>query len=289
MILFKNSVEKVTCMKKSLKDILLLLWYFLSTFLVIFIVFFIIAYVIKNGIYTINKDFLLHNPKGMPLGKEGGIFPAIVGSLLLMFISSITASILGIATAVYLTLYNKNKKIDGIIHIIIHSISGIPSIVLGLFGYSFLVFFLNLGVSLLAGAITLSIMIFPYIEVVTEKAIEEVDKKLIVSSYSLGIDKTYTFFKIILPQCIEEIMSGIMLSGGFAMGATAPIMLTSAVISAPTPDSIMSPVMALSYHLYILISQGISMENAYGTAFVLMSILIILNFLSMLIVRRRRE
>ncbi|MCW6075350.1 phosphate ABC transporter permease PstA [Clostridium sporogenes] len=275
-------------MKKPLKDILLLLWYFLSTFLVIFIVFFIIAYVIKNGIHTINKDFLLHNPKGMPLGKEGGIFPAIVGSLLLMFISSITASILGIATAVYLTLYNKNKKIDGIIHIIIHSISGIPSIVLGLFGYSFLVFFLDLGVSLLAGAITLSIMIFPYIEVVTEKAIEEVDKKLIVSYYSLGIDKTYTFFKIILPQCVEEIVSGIMLSGGFAMGATAPIMLTSAVISAPTPDSIMSPVMALSYHLYILISQGISMENAYGTAFVLMSILIILNFLSMLIVRRRR-
>ncbi|MBY7065509.1 phosphate ABC transporter permease PstA [Clostridium sporogenes] len=275
-------------MKKSLKDILLLLWYFLSTFLVIFIVFFIIAYVIKNGIHTINKDFLLDNPKGMPLGKEGGIFPAIVGSLLLMFISSITASILGIATAVYLTLYNKNKKIDSIIHIIIHSISGIPSIVLGLFGYSFLVFFLDLGVSLLAGAITLSIMIFPYIEVVTEKAIEEVDKKLIISSYSLGIDKTYTFFKIILPQCVEEIVSGIMLSGGFAMGATAPIMLTSAVISAPTPDSIMSPVMALSYHLYILISQGISMENAYGTAFVLISILIILNFLSMLIIRRRR-
>ncbi|AJD31686.1 MULTISPECIES: phosphate ABC transporter permease PstA [Clostridium] len=275
-------------MKKSLKDILLLLWYFLSTFLVIFIVFFIIAHVIKNGIHTINKDFLLDNPKGMPLGKEGGIFPAIVGSLLLMFISSITASILGIATAVYLTLYNKNKKIDSIIHIIIHSISGIPSIVLGLFGYSFLVFFLDLGVSLLAGAITLSIMIFPYIEVVTEKAIEEVDKKLIISSYSLGIDKTYTFFKIILPQCVEEIVSGIMLSGGFAMGATAPIMLTSAVISAPTPDSIMSPVMALSYHLYILISQGISMENAYGTAFVLMSILIILNFLSMLIIRRRR-
>lgn len=275
-------------MKKSLKDILLLLWYFLSTFLVIFIVFFIIAHVIKNGIHTINKDFLLDNPKGMPLGKEGGIFPAIVGSLLLMFISSITASILGIATAVYLTLYNKNKKIDSIIHIIIHSISGIPSIVLGLFGYSFLVFFLDLGVSLLAGAITLSIMIFPYIEVVTEKAIEEVDKKLIISSYSLGIDKTCTFFKIILPQCVEEIVSGIMLSGGFAMGATAPIMLTSAVISAPTPDSIMSPVMALSYHLYILISQGISMENAYGTAFVLMSILIILNFLSMLIIRRRR-
>ncbi|HDK7161017.1 TPA: phosphate ABC transporter permease PstA [Clostridium botulinum] len=275
-------------MKRSLKDILLLLWYFLSSFLVVFIVFFIIAYVFKNGIHTINKDFLLDNPKGMPLGKEGGIFPAIVGSLLLMFISSITASILGIATAVYLTLYNKNKKIDSIIHIIIHSISGIPSIVLGLFGYSFLVFFLDLGVSLLAGAITLSIMIFPYIEVVTEKAIEEVDKKLIVSSYSLGIDKTYTFFKIILPQCIEEIVSGIMLSGGFAMGATAPIMLTSAVISAPTPDSMMSPVMALSYHLYILISQGISIENAYGTAFVLMSILIILNFLSMLVVRRRR-
>jgi len=113
----------VNCMKKSLKDILLLLWYFLSTFLVVFIVFFIIAYVFKNGMHTINKDFLLDNPKGMPIVKKGGIFPAIIGSLLLMFISSITASILGIATAVYLTLYNKNKKIDSIIHIIIHSIS----------------------------------------------------------------------------------------------------------------------------------------------------------------------
>ncbi|EJO5346277.1 phosphate ABC transporter permease PstA [Clostridium botulinum] len=275
-------------MKKSLKDILLLSWYFFSTFLVVFIVFFIIAYVLKNGIHTINKDFLLDTPKGMPLGKEGGIFPAIVGSLLLMAISSITAAILGISTAIYIILYNKNKKIDSILHIIIHSIAGIPSIVLGLFGYSFLVFFLDLGVSLLAGAITLAIMIFPYIEVVTEKAIEEVDKKLIVSSYSLGIDKTYTLFKIILPQCIDEIVSGIMLSGGFAMGATAPIMLTSAVISAPTPDSIMSPVMALPYHLYILISQGISMENAYGTALVLISILILLNFLSMIIVKRRR-
>lgn len=275
-------------MKKSLKDIFLLLWYFISTFIVVFIVFFIIIYVMKNGVQVIDKNFLLDYPKGMPLGKEGGILPAIIGSILLMVISSITASILGISTAVYLTLYNKNKKTDTIMHIIIHSIAGIPSIVLGLFGYSFLVFFLKLGVSLLAGAITLSIMIFPYIEVVTEKAIEGVDNRLILSSYALGINKTYTLFKIILPQCMEEIMSGIMLSGGFAMGATAPIMLTSAVISAPTPDSIMSPIMALPYHLYILISQGISMENAYGTAFILMLILVILNFLSMLILRRRR-
>lgn len=124
-------------MKKSLKDILLLLWYFLSTFLVVFIVFFIIAYVFKNGIHTINKDFLLDNPKGMPLGKEGGIFPAIVGSLLLMFISSITASILGIATAVYLTLYNRNKKIDSnnTFHIrdSIHSFGVVWILIFGIF------------------------------------------------------------------------------------------------------------------------------------------------------------
>ncbi|NEZ47191.1 phosphate ABC transporter permease PstA [Clostridium niameyense] len=275
-------------MKKSFKNILLFLWYFLSISIVISIVFFIIIYILKKGYVVINKDFLLGRPEGIPLGKEGGILPAILGSLSLMLISCVVAAILGIATAIYLSLYSKNKKINSLMHIIINSISGIPSIVLGLFGYSFLVFFLNLGVSLLAGGITLSIMIFPYIEITTEKALEGVDENIILSSYALGMDKTYTLFNIILPECIEEIVSGIMLSSGFAMGATAPIMLTSAVVSAPNPNSFSSPVMALSYHLYILISQGISMENAYGTAFVLIVILMILNFMAMIVVRKRR-
>lgn len=275
-------------MKKSFKDILLFLWYFLSILIVVSIVLFIIIYIFKKGSIVINRDFLLGRPEGIPLGKEGGILPAILGSLYLMLISCVVASILGISTAIYLNLYSKNKKINSLMHIIINSISGIPSIVLGLFGYSFLVFFLKLGVSLLAGGITLSIMIFPYIEVTTEKALEGVDRNIILSSYALGVDKTYTLFNIILPECREEIVSGIMLSGGFAMGATAPIMLTSAVVSAPNPNSLLSPVMALSYHLYILISQGISMKNAYGTAFVLIAILIILNFMAMMVVRKRR-
>lgn len=275
-------------MKKSFKDILLFLWYSLSILIVVSIVLFIIIYIFKKGSIVINRDFLLGRPEGIPLGKEGGILPAILGSLYLMLISCVVASILGISTAIYLNLYSKNKKINSLMHIIINSISGIPSIVLGLFGYSFLVFFLKLGVSLLAGGITLSIMIFPYIEVTTEKALEGVDRNIILSSYALGVDKTYTLFNIILPECREEIVSGIMLSGGFAMGATAPIMLTSAVVSAPNPNSLLSPVMALSYHLYILISQGISMKNAYGTAFVLIAILIILNFMAMMVVRKRR-
>lgn len=131
-------------------------------------------------------------------------------------------------------------------------------------------------------------MIFPYIEVLSEKSIREVDKNLILSSYALGIDKSYTFIHIILQQCKGEIISGIIMSGGFAMGAAAPVMLTSAVVAAPNPDSLFSPVMALPYHLYILISQGISLQKAYGTALVLIIMLILLNLLAALLSKRKR-
>ncbi|GAA0745022.1 phosphate ABC transporter permease PstA [Clostridium oceanicum] len=276
-------------MKKSFKDILLYLLYFFSTFIVVSIISFILIYIFKNGFSSINKEFIFGKPKGMPLGKEGGVFPAILGSLSLTFISLISASILGISTAIYISLYSKNKKINNFMHVVISSISGVPSIVLGLFGYSFLVYFLDFKVSLLSGGITLGIMIFPYIEVICEKAIEEVDKTMILSSYALGIDKFHTFINIILPSAKDEIISAIMLSAGFAMGATAPIMLTSAVISAPNPNSLFSPVMALPYHLYILISQGISMEKAYGTAFILIFILVVLNLFSLIFSKKKER
>lgn len=275
-------------MNRVLKNIVLGFWYFISGFTVISIIIFIFSYVFIKGYTSVNIGFLLDSPKGTPLGMEGGILPAILGSLSLMFLACVNSAILGIGTAVYLCLYCNNKKIENFIHLIVSSIAGIPSIVLGLFGYSFLVYFCNFGVSLISGGITLGIMIFPYIEVLTEKSIREVDKNLILSSYALGIDKSYTFIHIILQQCKGEIISGIIMSGGFAMGAAAPVMLTSAVVSAPNPDSLFSPVMALPYHLYILISQGISLQKAYGTALVLIIMLILLNLLAALLSKRKR-
>lgn len=275
-------------MNRVLKNTVLGLWYFISSFIVVSIIIFIFSYIFIKGYTSVNIGFILDSPKGTPLGMEGGILPAILGSLSLMFLACVNSAILGIGTAVYLCLYCNSKRIENFIHLIVSSIAGIPSIVLGLFGYSFLVYFCNFGVSLISGGITLGIMIFPYIEVLSEKSIREVDKNLILSSYALGIDKSYTFVHIILQQCKGEIISGIIMSGGFAMGAAAPVMLTSAVVAAPNPDSLFSPVMALPYHLYILISQGISLKKAYGTALVLIIMLILLNLLAALLSKRKR-
>ncbi len=275
-------------MNKVFKNALLGVWYFFSSFIVISIILFIFTYIFKRGYGNINLGFILGVPKGTPLGMEGGILPAILGSLALMLIACISASILGVSTAIYLCVYCSCGKIKNIMHLVISSMSGIPSIVLGLFGYSFLVYFCGFGVSLLSGGITLGIMIFPYIEVITESSIRRIDKNLIQSSYALGVGKLYTFLNIIFPQCKGDIISGIVMSGSFAMGAAAPVMLTSAVVSAPNPDSLLSPVMALPYHLYILASQGISMDKAYGTALVLMVILILINFIAAFFPTRRR-
>lgn len=253
------------------------------------VVIYIFGYIFKNGIGSINLEFIFSDPKGMPIGSEGGVFPAIVGSLFLMLIACIFASILAISTSIYTVFYCRSKRIESIIHLIVQSMAGIPSIVLGLFGYTLLVLHLRLGRSLLSGGITLGIMIFPYIEVRVEKTLREVDKAIIGSSYALGVSKAHTISKLILPLCKADIISAITMAGGFAMGASAPIILTAAVIFAPIPKSLFAPVMALPFHLYILTGEGISLEKAYGTALVLIMILLIINITSVVLNMKRRD
>lgn len=276
-------------MGERLKDLLLKIWFAVSIFFIGSVIIYIFFFIFANGGKNISADFIFDIPKGFPLGKEGGIFPAIVGSFYLTLIACIFASILAIATSLYTVFYCRNTKLANAIHVIVQCIAGIPSIVLGLFGYTLLVLNLGLGRSLISGGITLGIMIFPFIEVRIEKILKEIDKDLIHSSYALGIPKYYTFLKLILPIYKEDIISTITLAGGFAMGATAPIIFTGAVISAPLPQSVFSPVMALPYHLYILIGEGISLENAYKTAFVMMIFLLLINLLSMSFVFFRKE
>lgn len=276
-------------MNERLKEHIFKAWIGLSTFIVSIVVVFIFSYIFINGIDSINMDFLFSDPKGMPIGSEGGIFPAIVGSLLLMLIACVFASILAISTAIYMVFYCKSERIERLVHLIIQCMSGVPSIILGLFGYTLLVLYLGFGRSLLAGGITLGVMIFPFIQVRVEKSLREVDKAIISSSYALGVTKVYTLFKLILPMCKSDIISAITLSGGFAMGATSPIILTAAVMFAPVPESVFSPVMALPFHLYILTGEGISLAKAYGTALVLMLILLIINILAMIINFTRKE
>ncbi|MBU5427253.1 ABC transporter permease subunit [Tissierella pigra] len=276
-------------MKEKIEDKIFKLWIISSTIIVVTIIVFVLGYILRKGFGAIDLEFIFGNPKGIPLGVEGGIFPAIIGSLLLMILSCIFASILAISTAIYTVFYCSFRKVRDIIHLIIQCMAGVPSIVLGMFGYTLLILYLRINRSLLTAAITLGIMIFPYIEVRVEKILNEVNSSIINSSYALGISKFHTIIRLILPICKADIISAILLAGGFAMGATAPIILTGAVIFAPIPQSIFSPVMALPFHLYILTGEGISLQNAYGTAAVLIIILLLINILSLIIGRRKEH
>lgn len=276
-------------MSEKIKNYLFKVWIILSAIIVFTVVAYIFGYIFINGIGSINMEFIFGDPAGIPVGSEGGIFPAIVGSIFLMLISCVFASILAISTSIYTVFFCKSERIKKLIHLVIQCMAGVPSIILGLFGYTLLVLHLNLGRSLLSGGITLGVMIFPFIQVRIEKSLIEVDKSITASSYALGVSEVYTLFKLILPICRSDIISAITLAGGFAMGATSPIILTAAVMFAGVPDSIFSPVMALPFHLYILTGEGISLEKAYGTALVLILILLIINIISAVLNMRRKE
>ena len=165
------------------------IWAIISFIVIIFTIIFIFAFIFFKGFRSINMNFIFSNPAGIILGKEGGIFPAIIGSVYTSFISCIISSIFGISSAIYLVFYNKNKFINNIFDIIFQCIAGIPSIVLGLFGYSVLVLYMGFGKSILSMSITQSIMILPFISIRVKKALNEFDFNIIYSSYSLGISK----------------------------------------------------------------------------------------------------
>ncbi len=263
-------------------------WSYISIVLVIGIIVFFFGYVFIRGYSTISLEFLTQAPKGAVLGEEGGIFPAIAGSLFFTGTAVVLGSIPAIATALYLVYYCKNQRIYRFVRLVIQCISGIPSIVLGLFSYSYLVRDLNWGRCILSAGVALAIMILPFIEIRAEKAFRELPDSMLQASNALGCSKAYTIIKITLPACRGELVSGVILGGCYAMGATAPLMFTGAVAYASVPHSIMEPAMALPMHLYLLIAQGAtSLDLAYGTAFVMMVIILCSNFIATVYSRRR--
>lgn len=272
---------------EKLKDRMVKIWTGASMALSIGVLLFIFSYVAVKGIGEVSYEYISSSPSGFPVGTQGGIFPAIVGSLMLMAIASLVAGFFGIGTAAYIVFYSKNSRAKTAIELIIQCIAGIPSIVFGLFGYSMFVLYLGFGRSLISAGITLGIMVYPYVEVRIQKAFSEIDRTIIKASYGLGMTKYYTFRNIVMPSTINEIASSLLIGGGHALGAAAPIILTGAVISSGVPKSLDSPFMALPFHLYMLISQGISTEKGYATAFVLIALLFFINVFSMLLLRKR--
>ena len=262
---------------------------YISGALVFFLVGFLFLYIFFKGYKVINLNFLLDVPQGMVLGQEGGIAPAIIGSFLSTFIACGVAGFFGIFTSIYLVFYEKNQKKIKIIQSIIKCIGGIPSIVFGLFGYTLFTLYFGFGKSIISGGLTLGVMIFPVVEIRIEKSLREIDENILRASYSMGVSKFYTIYKIGIPYCIKEIMASILLGYNYAIGATAPIMFCMAVINSPISFDIKKPAMSLSYHLYTLMTQGISMEMAYGTAFILLALIVVVTIIFQILLRKRDE
>lgn len=266
------------------KDNLIKLFAYISIFIVMTAIFLIFSFVFFKGISGINLKFLTENPKGMPLGVDGGIRNAIIGSFLLIILSMIFSTALGICFAIYNKIFCKSKIIKMLLSFLIQCISSIPSIIIGLFVYGFFIVTLNIPKSLFTASIALSLMVFPFVELNVEKLIEEFDRQCIRDSYALGIDKIYMCRKLILPTISNKIVSISILAGSYAAGATAPLLLTGVVFMAK-PSGLFNPVMALPFHLHMLLSQSVATEKAYATAMVLIGLLIILNLLSEIIMR----
>lgn len=271
----------------KLRTGLVKVWAYASMALVLAVIVFLFGYIFWQGKDVITWDFLTTSPSGSVLGEEGGVWPAIVGSLCFTMTAVVLGGIPAIATALYLKYYCRSSRLLGIVHLIIQNIAGIPSIVLGLFAYSFLVRELAWGRCVLSAGISLAIMVLPFIEVRAEKAFRELPAALVQSAYALGCSKGYVIGKVVLPACRGELVSGVILGACYAMGATAPLMFTGGVAYASLPASLTKPAMALPLHLYLLLAQGTSMPQAYGTAFVLMVIVLVSNVLATLYARRR--
>ena len=234
----------------------------------------ILYYIIANGAPALSWEFLSASPRD--IGRDGGIYPAIIGTLYLVAGALLMAVPIGIGAGIYLNEYAREGRLTKLIRAGIDNLNGTPSIVFGLFGLSFLVLYLKLGVSMLAGQLTLGFMILPTIIRTTEEAVKTVPQHIREGSLATGATKWQTIRKIVLPNSAPGIITGVVLGMGRAAGETAPIMFTAVVFSTRfLPDSIMQPVMALPYHLFALAtSVPGARTNAYGTALVLLLVVI---------------
>lgn len=252
----------------------------LFSIVIVGILFSILGFIVWNGIQVISWDFLTTAPKEGMTG--GGIFPAIVGTFYLVVGSLLFAVPLGLMSAIYTIEFAGNGRIVRFIRMMTNNLASIPSIVFGLFGMALFVNKLGFGDSLLAGSLTLGLLTLPIIIRTSEEALKAVPESYRSGSYALGASKLLTIRKVVLPSAMPNILTGIILSVGRVSGETAPILFTVAAYFLPQlPDSIFSQAMALPYHLYVLATSGTDLEAsrpmAYGTALVLIAIVLFFN------------
>jgi phosphate transport system permease protein len=250
----------------------------------------IVTVIVMQGISAINWEFISAYPRdGM---KAGGILPAIVGTALLTFGTAIIAVPIGVGAAIYLAEYAEDNALTRAIRIAIINLAGIPSVVYGLFGLGLFVLFLDFGTSILAGSLTLGIMTLPIIISTSEEALRAVPQSFRVVSISMGATRWQTIRRVVLPQALPGILTGVILGLERAAGETAPIMFTVAAFFLPRlPSSIFDQTMALPYHLFVISTQvpGMPIRIQYGTALVLLIFVLSMNLIATLIRSRYRK
>jgi phosphate transport system permease protein len=261
--------------------------------IVIIPIFLVIAFIILRGMTMLSWEFITEPPQnGM---TEGGIGPALLGTIYLTLGTAVAAMPIGIGAAIYLAEYAGENRLTRLIRLAIVNLAGVPSIVYGLFGLGAFVLFLNYGTSILAGSLTLGLMTLPVVISTAEEAISAVPREFRVVSLSLGATRWQTIRHQVLPHAVPGIITGVILGLGRAAGETAPILFTVAAFYLPNlPKSIFDQTMALPYHLFVISTQvpGMPLSVQYGTALVLLLIVLSLTLIATFIrtsVRRRRQ
>lgn len=253
------------------------------SYAIVAVLFGILGFLIYKGAGALSWEFLAEAPRdGM---KAGGIFPAIVGTLCLMGGSALFAFPVGIMSGIYMNEYARNTRMVRFIRMMTNNLGGIPSIVFGLFGMALFVTYLDFGDSILAGSLTLGLLSLPLVIRTTEEALKDVPESYREGSLALGATKTQTIWHVTLPMAMPRILTGMILSLGRISGETAPILFTCAAYFLPNlPSSIFDQCMALPYHLYVISTSGTSLDAqqpiAYGTALVLILIVLVFNLLA---------
>ncbi|MDY4195289.1 MAG: phosphate ABC transporter permease PstA [Bariatricus sp.] len=278
----KKMRQKLISYKNAPGSAVLALLVLLSAFLTFAVLLFLIAYILINGIPYISGDLfaLEYNSDNVSL------FPALINTVAMTLLSLIIAVPLGIFSAIFLVEYaKKGNRFIGVIRLTTETLSGIPSIVYGLFGLLFFVTTLKWGLSLLAGAFTMAIMILPLVMRTTEEALKSVPDSFREGSFGLGAGKLRTIFRIVLPSAVPGILAGVILAIGRIVGETAALMYTSGTV-AQIPKNVMGSGRTLALHMYVLANEGLHTDKAYATAVILLILVIGINMLSGVIAKK---
>lgn len=267
-------------MKRKYSDIFTKALIWVCALMTVGVLIWLIGYIVLNGLDNLSLEFIFSEYKG----DQHGILPMIVNTIYLVLLSAAIATPIGIGAALYMVEYAKQGSPIRIIRFATETLAGIPSIIYGLFGYIFFVTILKLSFSLLSGALTLAIMVLPTVIRTTEEALKAVPKEYREGSLALGATRLQTITNVVLPTAIPGILTAIVLSIGRIVGETAAVYLTAGMV-ARFPESIVDSGRTLSVHLYILAKEGISFEEAFATATVLLIIVGIINLITTSIAR----